>query len=185
MKGITVKIDLHQKYVDYIKSIYHDKKMNNGTIFASEKKDIGLLIKSLLAKPPKDYADIKEKITEPYIEFTLPAYTDFNTMYRYYLSENSKKIIRKFIRKRFYFDMHSHMKVLHNAGVDEIKACIIHFFELNSIEESKQNYESSKKEYYRYRSRIKQRKLTNISSVFLGLLSFLGTLIVLFAVQIF
>lgn len=183
MKGITVKIELHQKYVNYIKSIYNDKKMNDGTIFASQKKDIGLLIKSLLAKDPNNFKEME--LTDPYVEFTLPAYTDINTIYRHYLSENSKKIIRKFIRNRFYFDLHSHIKALHGAGVDEIKACIIHFFELNGIEDNKQNYESSKKEYYRYRNRIKQKKLGNICSVFLGLLSFIVPSVVPCLVQIF
>ncbi len=170
-KGMTVKIDMDPMYIDYINNKYEVYRTKNNKIFASSRTEIGKLIKSLIITPPQNQT-IKA-IQDPFLEFVLPDYTDVNTLYRHYLSENSKKIIRKFIRKDFYFELHSHLNELHHAGINEIKAGILTFCEIHDINEDHFNFDTLKKEYYRYRSKKKAKKTGKISSVFMAVLSLL------------
>ncbi len=166
-------------YADFIRSKFDADE--NGYVFASLNNDLGILIKSQLRLQPPT-ADTRD-YSGSHVEFILPDYDNVNTLYRNYISQNGEKIILKWIRKKFYLDLHNHIMELHHSGMDEIKAAIINFCEAHDIYEDRYNYDTFKKEYYRYRKRIDNaknaEKLRKISSVFSMVLSFLCPVAVL------
>jgi len=173
--GITIKIELDPIYVDYCK--HHLKADEQGRLFASEKTTIGQALKSLLNKRPASGVEPDPKTG---LTFVIPDYRDIKPEYYNYLSKNSRKIFADFLRKQFLFEMHKHIRDLHNSGYTEIKGALIHFLEQHNISPDSYNYETLKKEYYRYRLKKKAKNTKKLTSLFLSVLSYNCPLLVSF-----
>lgn len=175
-KGITVKVAFSPMFVDYINSRW--SYGYNEPIFAKDQNGhIGSIVKSQLRKQPLK-PNIRTYEDEKYIDFLLPYYQDLNIRYNNYISENGEKLIRKWVRRKFFFDMHEHIFDLYFKGFTEIKAAILSFCDLHDIDPMHYNYDSLKREYLRFRKKEKAINSLKKSTTFAALLSLICPLIV-------
>ena len=173
-RGMTIKLQTHPMYADFIR--HQMRTDDQGKVFASEKHKIGLLIKNLLRNRPEGARDPKftdEPDRLVTLEFILPDYTDIDTTYRNYISNNSRRIIASKIRSHFYFELHEHIEEMQKAGVKEMRAIMIHFCELFEIGEDHYKTNTLEREYARYRDKVKivkeRRKITSVLMMFLSI----------------
>ena len=175
-KGITVKVAFHPMYVDYINSRW--SYGYNEPIFAKDLNGhIGSVLKLQLRTQPK-VPDIRQYEDEKHVVFELPYYGDLNIRYNNYISENGEKRLRKWVRKKFFFDMHEYIMDENLEGRPEIKAAIIGFCDLHDIDPMHYNYDSLKREYYRFRQKEKLNNALKKSTSFAAVLSFFCPLFV-------
>ena len=172
--GITVKVEMRPLFVDFVISKFGNEK---GEIYATTRNKFGQLVKSLLQKQPYPYR-AKNYEKEEHLEIILPEYDDLNNLYNNYLSENSEKIIRRWVRTKFYFDLHTHIMEMHRAGLTNIKIAIINFCDLHNINPDHYKENSLYKDFYRSRLRERNKNAINIASSFAGLLSAVCPLLV-------
>lgn len=171
--GLTVKVAMRPLYTDFITSVF---AKNDGEVYASTHHKFGQLVKSLLQKTPLNY---KPKVYDHFLKVILPEYEDLNNLYNNYLSLNSEKIIRTWVRQLFYFELHNHIVELNLAGVTEIKLAILNFCDKHNIHPDHYKENSLYKDYYRYRMKEKCVKTQKIASCFAALLSVICPLAVL------
>lgn len=168
--GMTIQIELHPMYVDFLRHTMGPSK--NGRVFASEKHRIGLLIKNLLRKRPANAINpfIKQ---DQAIEFILPSYTDIDNSCRNYISPTSRRVIASKIRSYFYFELHEFIIEMKKAGIIELRSIIVMFCEQFEIDEDNYKVNTLEREYARYRERLeivkKTRKITSVLSLFLSI----------------
>lgn len=181
-KGITVKVAFPQMYVDYINSKW--SYGYNEPIFARELNGhVGAIVKSQLRKQPLT-PDIRHYEPNQFVEFYLPYYKDLNIRYNNYISENGEKMIRTWVRRKFFFDMHEHILELYFKGYTEIKSSIIDFCDIHDMDPGNYNYDSLKREYLRFRTKEKAIKTLRKSTTFVSLLSLLCPFFVSFNLTI-
>ena len=177
--GITVKVEMREMFIDYLVSNYYSEK--HQMVFASENNQFGLLIKNLLRKTPPGIKH--EKKSGPHVEIMLPDYTlpyrDYNLIYNY-ISHSSEKLVMKWVRKQFYFELHEFITDMHLVGQDEIKASINLFCDQKNIHPDHYKENSLYKEYYRWRVNKRCEKTQNISRAFAAVLSIISLMLVIF-----
>lgn len=179
MGNMTVKIRMHPAYADFIKFDFDSDE--NGRVFATERKPIGLLIKNLLSLQPEN-AVKRDYEKDAYIEFTLPYYKDINIQYRNYISLASERLIAKKIKNQFYFELNEFILETFGAGHEEFRSAIVLFCEQMEIRETSYKINTIEKEYRRYRSRQKTaKKAHKMSSTLMALFSYICPTLFLFA----
>lgn len=168
-KGITVTVAFQPMFVDYINSRW--SYGYNEPVFAKDTNGhIGSIVKSQLRKQPL-IPNFRKYQKSECVVFELPWYQDLNIRYNNYISENGEKLIRKWVRRKFFFDMHEHILDLYFKGFTEIKAAIISFCDLHDIDPMNYNYDSLKREYLRFRKKEKANNSLKKSTTFAALLS--------------
>jgi len=167
--GITVKVAFRPMFVDYINSKWNDRY--NFPVFARDSNDhIGAIIKSQLRKQPLK-PDIRKYENGEFVEFEIPYFKDLNIRYNNYISPNGEKMIQKWVRQKFFFEMHNHIMELSLKGWTEIKSAILNFCDLHDLDPDHFNYDSLKREYLRFRKKEKLIKAVKKSTTFVALLS--------------
>ncbi len=173
--GITVKVAMRPLFVDYLKSIYYSDQNQ----VALQHTSLGVLVKDLLMKTPANY---KPKHYEPneHVELILPFYKDLNINYNNYLSENSEKIIRRWVQNKFYFDLREHIENWSSMPEFELNLAINHFCDVHNINPDHYKTNSLYRDFYRYQQKKKTtQKIKKMSSTFAAVLSIMLHLCVL------
>ncbi|MCW3784914.1 hypothetical protein [Plebeiibacterium sediminum] len=173
--GITVKVAMRPLFVDYLKSIYYSDQNQ----IALQHTQLGILVKELLTKVPPNYKPKKYNENE-YVELILPFYKDLNISYNNFLSENSEKIIRKWVQNKFYIDLRDHVENWKSMPGFEINLAINHFCDMHHINPDHYKTNSLYRDFYRYQQKKKtSQKMKKISSTFAAVLSIMLHLSVL------
>ncbi len=141
-------------YVDYLKSIYYSD--NDHVVI--DRTTLSTLIKELLTKPPKGFELPRYKKGE-YAELILPNYHGLDVFYNNYLSENSQKFIRTWVREKFLLDLHDHVDKMSSAPLFmELQTAIIHFCDMHEIHPDHYKVNSLYKDYHRKKKGMKTAK---------------------------
>jgi hypothetical protein len=174
MRGITIDLELHPMYIDFLKlDMPLDEK---GNIFASERHKIGSLIKILLRRPLK----IKCLNIDPdnLITFVLPAYSDINLTSKNHITEKGRRLLASKIRSHFYYSMYWFISDMTRKGSTEIRTNIVLFCEEYEIDDSHYKINTLEVEYRRYRIRTKNgkniQKITSVLAAFFSIFIHLG-----------
>lgn len=165
----TLEIEFKPIYTGYMLSKYRSDETEPEAISLKKAKELKILFTGLLRKQPlspvQHSSSLKGEVKR--CRFILPYSEDYNARYYTYISPSGEKIIRGWVRSCFYFDLHSYIRDMTNSGFSEIKALIISFCDSHNIDPSDYNYDSLKREYYRYRQRQKKdNKRENITTSF-------------------
>ncbi len=168
-KGITVEVAFPKMHVDYINSKW-TYGYNEPVVARDLNGHIGAIVKSQLRKQPIT-PNIRKYETGEHVQFALPYYNDLNIRYNNYISENGEKMIRQWVRRKFFFEMHEHILDLYFKGFTEIKAAIIDFCDFHDLDPMNYNYDSLKREYLRFRTKEKATKALKKATTFASLLS--------------
>lgn len=173
---ITVKVKMLPMYVDYLKAIYYS---DNNQV-AIERTKLSTLVKELLTKPPEGY-ELPNYPQKECVELILPNYHGLDVFYSNYLSENSQKIIRNWVREKFLLDLHDHVDKMSSAPLHmELQTAIIHFCDLHEIHPDHYKVNSLYKDYHRKKKSMKSaKKRAKISLSFAAVLSIICQTLVL------
>ncbi len=164
---ITIRVAMRPLFVDYLHSIYPSE---NSPI-ALQHTSLGILVKELLTKTPAGYKP-KQYEEGEHIEMVLPYFKDLDIHYNNYISENSEKIIRKWVQNKFYFDLREHIENWKSMPGFEIKIAINHFCDIHNINPDHYKTNSLYRDYYRYQQKKKStQKMKKMSSTFAAFLS--------------
>ncbi len=145
---ITVAIKIKPYLKDYIISTYGPEPVK-----ITESNRLAPLFLKRLCKVPENYKPLKDY--KDYIIFELP-YGEKNIRYNNYIPEDKQKYIAEF----FESECKSQFRMFMNENQDKfsgvIKDVIFEFMRVYDINSGEDTYETLKKDYYRFRIKIKK-----------------------------
>jgi hypothetical protein len=153
---IIIDVKLNKPFLkEFIISMY-----KSDPVIASTKNAIGIFIKQLLEKPPKELKHIKNDESNT-IKIILPNYNDKRINSCNYISEHNQNLFSSFIFSLFRDMFFTYINERLKLGFQK-KDSILQFCYDNNISFDKTNYETLKKLYDRYNKREKiNNKIVN------------------------
>jgi len=137
------------------------------------KKGLYDLLKVLVRTAPEDYIP-KSKAPKDCVNFSLPAWTDINTDYRYYLSPTAGAVVYNYIWKTFWVIYDLHMKKMNRLSSKKNATYL--FIEQYNL--SLDNYDMLIRRDRRMRKNLISKKTLKTASVFKLLLSAICPLLI-------
>jgi hypothetical protein len=146
---ITVAIKVKPYLKDYIIAIYGAEPVK-----ITESNKLAPLFIKRLCKVPENYKPIKDY--SDYILFELPFNGDKNIRYNNYIPDAKQKYVAEF----FESECKSQFRMFMNENQDKfsgvLKDVIFEFMRIYDINSGEDTYETFKKDYYRFRIKIKK-----------------------------
>lgn len=146
---ITVAIKVKPYLKDYIIAIYGMEPVK-----ISDSNRLSPLFLKRLCKVPENYKPLKDY--SEYIIFELPFNCDKNIRYNNYIPDAKQKYIAEFFESEFKAQFRMFMNENQDKFSGILKDIIFEFMRIYEIDSGEDTYEMLKKDYYRFRVKIKK-----------------------------